>query len=40
MTRMLRGMQRELVPFLLVEVAVLILVTYVPVPSTWLPSVL
>jgi TRAP-type C4-dicarboxylate transport system permease large subunit len=40
MTRMLRGMQRKLVPFLLVEVAVLILVTYVPVLSTWLPSVL
>jgi tripartite ATP-independent transporter DctM subunit len=30
---------KELVPFLLVEVAVLILVTYVPVLSTWLPSV-
>jgi len=30
---------KELVPFLLVEVAVLILVTYVPALSTWLPSV-
>ncbi len=30
---------KELVPFLLVEIAVLILVTYVPALSTWLPSV-
>ncbi len=31
---------RELVPFILVEVAVLLLVTYVPVLSTWLPALL
>lgn len=31
---------RELVPFLIIEIAVLILVTYVPVLSTWLPSIL
>jgi tripartite ATP-independent transporter DctM subunit len=31
---------KEIVPFLLIEAAVLALVTYVPVLSTWLPSVL
>lgn len=31
---------REVVPFLIIEVIVLALVTYVPVLSTWLPSVL
>ena len=31
---------RELVPFLLAEVAVMLLVTYVPALSTWLPSLL
>ena len=31
---------RELIPFILVEVAVLLLVTYVPVLSTWLPALL
>jgi TRAP-type C4-dicarboxylate transport system permease large subunit len=33
------GVIREMVPFLLVEVAVMLLVTYVPVLSTWLPHV-
>lgn len=31
---------RELVPFLLVEIAVMLLVTYVPILSTWLPHVM
>jgi len=31
---------RELVPFLLIEIAVLLLVTYVPALSTWLPRLL
>jgi tripartite ATP-independent transporter DctM subunit len=31
---------KELVPFILVEIAVLFLVTYVPFLSTWLPSLL
>jgi C4-dicarboxylate transporter DctM subunit len=31
---------RELIPFLLVEVGVMLLVTYVPALSTWLPSLL
>ena len=31
---------RELIPFLLVEVAVMLLVTYIPALSTWLPSLL
>ena len=31
---------RELIPFLLVEIAVMLLVTYVPALSTWLPSLL
>lgn len=34
------GVIRELVPFLLVEVAVMLLVTYVPILSTWLPHLL
>jgi hypothetical protein len=32
--------RRHYVPFLIIEIAVLALVTYVPVLSTWLPSVL
>lgn len=36
----LLGVIREVVPFLLIEVAVLALVTYIPVLSTWLPRVL
>jgi C4-dicarboxylate transporter DctM subunit len=31
---------KELVPFILVEITVLLLVTYVPVLSTWLPNLL
>lgn len=31
---------KELVPFLLVETAVMLLVTYVPILSTWLPNLL
>ncbi|HWT83533.1 MAG TPA: TRAP transporter large permease [Candidatus Methylomirabilis sp.] len=31
---------RELIPFLLVEIGVMLLVTYVPVLSTWLPRLL
>jgi C4-dicarboxylate transporter DctM subunit len=31
---------KELVPFILVEIGVLLLVTYVPVLSTWLPNLL
>lgn len=31
---------KELVPFILVEVAVLLVVTYIPALSTWLPNLL
>jgi tripartite ATP-independent transporter DctM subunit len=31
---------KELVPFILIEIAVMLLVTYVPVLSTWLPNLL
>jgi TRAP-type C4-dicarboxylate transport system permease large subunit len=31
---------KELVPFILVETAVMLLVTYVPILSTWLPNLL
>jgi TRAP-type C4-dicarboxylate transport system permease large subunit len=31
---------KELFPFIMVEIAVLFLVTYVPVLSTWLPALL
>ena len=34
------GVIKELVPFLLVEVAVMLLVTYVPILSTWLPNLM
>lgn len=34
------GVIKELTPFLLVEIAVMLLVTYVPVLSTWLPSLI
>ena len=34
------GVIKELTPFLLVEVAVMLLVTYVPILSTWLPSLM
>jgi C4-dicarboxylate transporter, DctM subunit len=36
----LLGVIREMLPFIAVEIAVLALVTYVPVLSTWLPSLL
>jgi C4-dicarboxylate transporter DctM subunit len=31
---------KELVPFILVETGVMLLVTYVPILSTWLPNLL
>ena len=34
------GVIKELVPFILVETGVMLLVTYVPILSTWLPNLL
>jgi TRAP-type C4-dicarboxylate transport system permease large subunit len=31
---------REILPFLIVEIAVLLLVSYVPIISLWIPSIL